>query len=350
VMTTTTTPAESDPFLQLLTEALRAGPGSAQWGQAVATLRDGGVEGADEYRLLLRARENIELGRDFRKVTAGPGFTRKVLEAVEREGTRRNGIPTATIVAILSGVVILGVIVTAIVIMSRGDAAKDPQQAAIERLEAASFPVAVASANFRGSQTVPGGWRLFGDLPLDFTKGLTAGTVSKPATGPTTQTQKLFYLGGIVSTDPLSPDEGTALEAELVLPPEGGLQATSSLFVSDSQDVVTGMSSHAGEIAWIYRDGRAIISVNGRMTDSVSFGAPGSVVKVSIRLNDSTVIIDAGNQRMYAGAHGLQASRPRYAGVTFLRAASEAGEAGNGALVRSLDVSRSAPSAAAGGR
>src|SRR6185312_5862641 len=99
----TTTPAESDPFFQLLTEALRAGPGSAQWGEAVTKLRDGGVEGADEYRLIIRAREDLEKGRDFRKVTAGPQFTHKVLEAVAQEGRRRNGIPTATIVAILSG-------------------------------------------------------------------------------------------------------------------------------------------------------------------------------------------------------------------------------------------------------
>src|SRR5215207_878287 len=117
---TTRAPSDSDPFFQLLTEALRAGPGSAQWGEAVTKLRDGGVDGADEYRLIIRAREDLEKGRDFRRVTAGPGFTRKVLEAVEQEGgRRRNGIPTATIVAILAGAVILGVIVTAIV-MSRG--------------------------------------------------------------------------------------------------------------------------------------------------------------------------------------------------------------------------------------
>src|SRR5688572_31309804 len=134
-MTSPTTPAEHAPFFQLLTEALRAGPGSAQWGEAVAKLRDGGVEGGDEYKLILRAREDIGLGRDFRKVSAGPGFTRKVLDAVEREGTRGSGVPTATIVAILSGLVIIAVIITVIVIMSGGGATKDPQQAAIERLE-----------------------------------------------------------------------------------------------------------------------------------------------------------------------------------------------------------------------
>src|SRR5436190_12917683 len=110
--TTPTTSAESDPFFQLLTDALRAGPGSPQWGEAVAKLKDGGVEGADEYGLILRAREDIGLGRDYRKVSAGPEFTRKVLSAVEHEGKGSSGVPTATIVAILAGLVILGVIIT----------------------------------------------------------------------------------------------------------------------------------------------------------------------------------------------------------------------------------------------
>src|SRR5689334_14709572 len=127
--TTPETSAESDPFFQLLTDALRAGPGSSQWGEAVAKLRDGGVEGADEYALILRAREDVELGRDYRKVSAGPEFTRKVLNAVEREGKRSSDMPTATIVAILAGLVILGVIITVIVIMSRGGTnPRDTQQ------------------------------------------------------------------------------------------------------------------------------------------------------------------------------------------------------------------------------
>src|SRR3954452_18248034 len=138
--TTSTTPAESDPFFQLLTDALRAGPGSPQWGDAVAKLRDGGIEGADEYRLIIRAREDIELGRDYRKVSAGPEFTRKVLNAVEREGRRPSGVPTATIVAVLAGLVILGVIITVIVIMSRGGTdARDTPQQAIEQLDAINF-------------------------------------------------------------------------------------------------------------------------------------------------------------------------------------------------------------------
>ena len=82
-MPDTETQFESDADLKLLTDALRAGPASPQWHEAVTQLRAGGVNGsdasADEYRLLVAARENLESGREYRSVRAGPGFTRKVM-------------------------------------------------------------------------------------------------------------------------------------------------------------------------------------------------------------------------------------------------------------------------------
>src|SRR5437773_747365 len=62
---------ESDPLFTLLTDALRAGPGSPEWHQAVARLREDGANGSDEYKLLQTAREHLESGRDFRAVRAG---------------------------------------------------------------------------------------------------------------------------------------------------------------------------------------------------------------------------------------------------------------------------------------
>src|SRR5688572_24569512 len=96
---------ESDPFLVLLTDALRAGPGSPEWHQAVTKLRGAGVAGADEYTLLCTAREHLASGRDFRAVRAGPDFTRRLLTQLEDEspggGTRLN-VPTANLVIIVS--------------------------------------------------------------------------------------------------------------------------------------------------------------------------------------------------------------------------------------------------------
>ena len=100
---------ETDPFFTLLTDALRAGPGSPQWHDAIASLRQQGLEGADEHRLLIEARENLESGREFRAVRAGPGFTRKLMSEIEKEpaGGHKNGIPTATLIAIICGLLIV---------------------------------------------------------------------------------------------------------------------------------------------------------------------------------------------------------------------------------------------------
>ena len=340
-MTTTPPPASpaDDPFFQLLTDALRAGPGSAQWVDAVARLRDGGVKGADEYQLILRAREDVELGRDFRKVSAGPGFTRKVLDAVEREGRRRQGLPTATIVAILAGLVILGVIVTVIVIMSRGGGATtEPAEAAIRKLESASVPVSVASAKFETGMTWPKGWRAVTGLPLDFADGL---KVSVAATAPSTQAAlPKFLVGGVVTEEPVPADAAGVVEADLTLPPPGPGQAMTQLFVSDSPSFTPDASGKASrEVVWTYRDGRASVDVGGQTREPVSLPAPaGENVKVSIRFDRETVIVEAAGRRLYAGPHDLPAGAPRYAGVRFIRAA---GDAGASAAVRSLDVATS---------
>jgi hypothetical protein len=341
----TTTPSESDPFFQLLTEALRAGPGSAQWGEAVAKLRDGGIEGADEFRLIIRAREDLEKGRDFRRITAGPGFTRKVLEAVEQEGGRKhNGIPTATIMAILAGLVILAVIVTGIVMMSGDGGGGDAREAAVRKLEATSFPVAVTSATFvRDPQMSSDAWRTVGALPLDTTRGLKAGV--SPSTAPTTSTIGTTQASGrtiggaIVTAQPLPADEAAAVEAEVVPPPDEAGQPLVQIFVSDSNDFSPETATSPREIVWTYRGGRASIDAAGAGQRSLDIGSSGQTLKMSIRFDGQTAIVEAGGRRMFAGPHGLTPGAARYAGVRFIRAA---GEAGPSATVRSVNVSRAA--------
>ena len=83
---------ESEQMMTLLTDALRAGPGSPEWHQAVGLLRaqNGDV---DEYKLLYAAREHLESGKEYRSVRAGPGFTRKVFNEIEQDpqGRKRPG-------------------------------------------------------------------------------------------------------------------------------------------------------------------------------------------------------------------------------------------------------------------
>src|SRR5690349_18877888 len=78
---------QSDEFMELLTDALRAGPGSPEWHRAVGEARKRGGESADEYALLWTAREHLASGKSYRDVRPGPGFTRKVMGAIEAEPT-----------------------------------------------------------------------------------------------------------------------------------------------------------------------------------------------------------------------------------------------------------------------
>ena len=84
--------------LQLLTDALRAGPGTPEWRAALETLDSAG--GGDEYKLLYAARERLASGRRYREVRAGAGFTRKVFESIEEESTgTAKPLPSANIIA-----------------------------------------------------------------------------------------------------------------------------------------------------------------------------------------------------------------------------------------------------------
>src|SRR5688500_11664722 len=72
--------------LQLLTDALRAGPGTPEWRAAVETVAPvgaGGGGGADEDKLVYAARQRLASGRQSREGRAGPGITRRVFDPIE---------------------------------------------------------------------------------------------------------------------------------------------------------------------------------------------------------------------------------------------------------------------------
>src|SRR5687768_12556755 len=94
--------------LQLLTEALRAGPGTPAWREALSTQEH--APGADEYKLVYAARERLASGRQYREVRAGQGFTRKVFDAIEEEGSRARAVPSANLIAAVTALVILSVL------------------------------------------------------------------------------------------------------------------------------------------------------------------------------------------------------------------------------------------------
>lgn len=224
---------ESDPLFQLLTDALRAGPQSAEWSQAVARVREGGGAEADEYSLLLHARENLESGKEYKAVRAGAGFTRNLFGKIdeEKEAVKSKGPPTANLLAIGAGVVLLGVIVIIAFMIGRGGGEKTAEETL-----PALFPTTIVSTHFAPADT---GMTLGGQGATDTAGGLKPGTdafVARPIEGR-------FEIEADVSVPP-GASEGPLVQVIVpggdLDPRTSGAAALSLQLLGGSQRVVVG--------------------------------------------------------------------------------------------------------------
>ena len=277
----------SDQFMTLLTDALRSGPGSPEWHEAVKLLRVSN-QNIDDYTLLYAARERLESGKAYRGVRAGAGFTRKVLTGIESQGNGTGGLPTANLIAMIAAGAILAVVVAIGVLLFKG---ANPQQQAIEDLSTRIFGNKFLSASFTGSGGAgamhPEGWTTFGDLPLTAEVDVTA-RVNK------------------------------STENEIA-----------EIFVSD--EPITNENAAGGHaVVWQFKAGEArVFLADGR---SVPQGEKFPNIRefpVKLILNRDTVIVESASQRLYAGPHLLSPGKSRYVGVRFRRRAGDATDKGD---------------------
>src|SRR6266704_405796 len=154
--------------LELLTEALRAGPGTPQWRDALATID--ALPGADEYKLLCAARERLASGRTYREVRAGPAFTRKVFDTIERDqtaSTTPKSLLSANLIAAVSAAAILGILaIVAFLIIPRNE-----QPAPADQLGQTYFVNTRSSSDFQQSD-LGSEWIPFGPLAVEAKSGL----------------------------------------------------------------------------------------------------------------------------------------------------------------------------------
>jgi hypothetical protein len=335
---------ESDPLFELLTDALRAGPGSPAWHSAVQKLRGAGAEGSDEYRLLYAARERLESGREFRSVRAGPQFTRRLFTEIDSIPANTPGVPTANVIVLLSSLAILAVLGSVGFLLLRGGS--QPSPTSQQDLATIYFPQDLASATFEGR--IPPAWQTIGKLPLQ-TDG---------ALRPTAVPMKVgeYVGGGVVLDEPLMPDEPFAVEALLSVPEAGG-DFIAEVFVADSTDFDERRATSPSELVWLL-DGRAQrVMVRGRNKGQVA--QVRDVTKpltVRIVVEGQRGLVQSrsgdpmGNEetvKLWEGSHGLAPDKSRHVGVRFIRGA---GESKGVAEVRSVRVLGKSDGPEAGGR
>ncbi|MGA2496711.1 MAG: hypothetical protein ABSH20_03160 [Tepidisphaeraceae bacterium] len=302
---------ERDRFLELLTDALRCGPKSPQWKDAVEKVRSMGGADADDYQLLLRAREDLEAGLDYRSIRAGAGFTRKVMEQIEKEpgGGARPAIPAASAIAILAAAGILAVLVVVAVVLMR----QPPLEPGVAELQNLTFPRTVLLADL--GIGVPPELKTFGKAPV--ISAAAKGIRAAEATGA-----KDFVGGGVHLAEPLTAGDPLAIEVGLN---QGKPSANLDLqvFVGESANFEGPKAMSARELVVDLREGQfAVYRPDGTMAGSLVKAAQGRNI-VTLKLDARNVVIEANGATLYAGPHGLPAGGLRVPGVRFLARGGE---------------------------
>ncbi|HWE02324.1 MAG TPA: hypothetical protein VG326_07910 [Tepidisphaeraceae bacterium] len=304
---------ENDPFFELLTDALRAGPGSPQWHEAVTTLRGRGSEGDDEMRLLIEARENLESGRGYRAVRAGQGFTRKLMGQIENASASGpgRGIPTATLIAVVCGLLIVGVVAYVVNRLAPHEVGSSQQ---IDNLQDKShrFFDTMTTATFAGA--MPEGWVAIGSLPLDEANGL------RPAAAADKGAKDLG--GGVRWSKTVEPAQAFAMEVSVDAPePSGALLLEAFVSADANFSADKGTSSH--DLVWQLhgREQRVLLGGSSQSLLATPTFNHGDMVRLILDQNVAIIeVVSAGGktQRLWAGPHDL-GKNPRYVGVRFLQ-------------------------------
>lgn len=294
-----------DPFLQLLTDALRAGPGSPEWHQAVQRVKAGETGVDDEYTLLVRARENLASGKAYREVRPGVGFTRKVLANVDRDiaaaRTRRSPISASLISYLGAGLVVATMAVLILwVVQKAGPPQSDDPTTLL-------FTRTVASATL--DAPLQGGWRLIGPLALDPNRGL----------APTLEKSSPDYIGGaIVSASGTSPAEPFAVEATFQFQHVSD-EVVPQLFVTDDPNFSSDKATSPHELVWMVRGGIAQVALpDGELTTGAKKISDGQTTAARIVFSGRNAAVMCDGEILWSGDSQLSSDKPRYVGVRIL--------------------------------
>ncbi len=314
----TETNFDSDQFLSLLTEALRAGPGSPQWHEAVNQLKTSTLADADEYRMLVNAREHLESGRDYRSIRAGPGFTRKVMAAIDEEAAATppsTAAPSAGIIAIVAACGILAVVAIVIVMFFRGN---PPPPKTASELQNTLFPQTVVSTDFTQSQAIPPEWRTFGLPPNISTRSRGLGAPHVHAG----LNEKDYRGGGLYAARGLPPSQTFAFEATVrqARPTE---QVVVQVFITDTPqfDQNPKASTPHELVTYVLGGGVNVAKPDGSIQGSGMRAK--EVNHIQIKIDKQFVIIENEGQTLYSGPHGLSDTKARYPGIRFLSKSSD---------------------------
>ena len=300
---------DTDVLLRLLTDALRSGPSSPEWAEAV--VRANAVDHdpkLDEYAVLLAVRDRLAAGRGYRAVRAGPGFGRRLMtrvDAVAAAARPQRSPLSANFFAVLGVGAVVGVVGILLSVLFRSGS---PEVPATSDLATAYFAHPFATATL--TDTPPPGWRHVGSLSLEDSRRL-----ALPAGAKLTDN---YAGGGLVTQRAVPADEPLSVQATFHFGPHVGAGCVPQVFVSDTPDFSgdRGVSTH--ELVWLVQDGQGRVApADGRVAGPQVRVGGDETVKVVVAPDGQAAVV-CNKQVLWSGASGLGVDRPRYAGVRLL--------------------------------
>ncbi len=318
---------QSEQFIELLSEALRAGPGSPPWREAMERLRgmDGKAEAHDEYAMLLRAREDLESGREYKSIRPGPGFTRKVMSAIadqQTEAAAPSGVPVSTIIAVGGAMVIVALLVGLVFWMMPRAPTDSSAAAGIDALVRTYFGTTILDASFDSPLSPV--WRTVGALPLESGKGLRAGPVVGSG----------FAGGAIVWRQPALAEQPLAIEASFKTSRNND-DVSPQLFISDQPDFSADRATSPHELVWLIQGAAAKVVLPDQRVEAQMDRAREMTVRIV--LGRQFAVVEVNGKRLWAGPHHLSEQAERWIGVRFIRRGNDKGDH---AVVQSVKVSK----------
>lgn len=313
--------SDTDNFEAVIAEALRAGPASPAWREAVDRLKAQGQTGED-WTLLVKARERLEQGRTYRSIRAGEGFTRKLMGRLEETPqTAAAGVSPAAMIAAAAALVILFVVgVLAWNLFSSGE---DP--AGRVDLRNLLFVNTRLAQSFDDS--VPEHWKRLGALPTTARNGL---RVQPP---PIVSAD---YAGGGLLL-PFTPGarEPFAIEAVVDMP---GKPANSvvQLFVSESADFSPDRGTAPRELVLqLDQKQSRVITADGQGAAGLEGNNRSRLITLRLLVSRDKCLVEQDGRTIWTGNHALAEEGARFIGVRLL---TKGDAPRDGIVVRSVVV------------
>jgi len=266
---------ETDALLKLLTDAIRRGPGSPEWHEAVARIQGVGAQGADEYRLLMDVRDRLESGRAYREISAGPEFTRQLFSELDKPVVTRS--TTRLMITLVCLLLLAG---SALFLMKMITEGKKPAQST-EQLASQLFTTSVQEWSFGGAFPADlkqrGALRTSGALRIDTDKD-----ASLPASA------------AVWSESPVDDSRGTCIESVIQFRPGGDTRV--AVVVGDPQQS-DALSADMGDTGFS-------VVVQGKSFD-IKKALPAGAYTLRIKINPTVAVVEVNGQQIWSGEHHL---------------------------------------------